>query len=199
RLVGPEQVFRFTLRGRVANFGAVVTSSGPGVRISPRLVVAGDENRLVGYTGLPVNLNPYGDFGVVEPVVGAVLPTPRAYDFVFDTPTKGQAGRYRFRFWINDVTPPAVRIAGLVGGTLVLRVSDAGSGVDPRSLAARVDGRGRVVRWSRGRALVEVGRLGRGAHRLVFSAADYQEAKNMEDVGPVLPNTRTLRGSFRVG
>jgi hypothetical protein len=27
----------------------------------------------------------------------------------------------------------------------------------------------------------------------VVKAADYQETKNMEDVGPVLPNTRVLR------
>ena len=26
----------------------------------------------------------------------------------------------------------------------------------------------------------------------MVSASDYQEAKNMEDVGPVLPNTRVL-------
>ena len=27
----------------------------------------------------------------------------------------------------------------------------------------------------------------------MVSASDYQEAKNMEDVGPELPNTRALR------
>ena len=48
-----------------------------GVRVSPRLVAADDENRLVGYTGLPARLNPYEDFGRGEPVVGAVLPAPR--------------------------------------------------------------------------------------------------------------------------
>jgi hypothetical protein len=28
------------------------------------------------------------------------------------------------------------------------------------------------------------------------TAADYQETKNMEDVGPILPNTRTFTASF---
>jgi hypothetical protein len=28
--------------------------------------------------------------------------------------------------------------------------------------------------------------------------ADYQETKNMEDVGPILPNTRTFTASFTV-
>ena len=36
RLAGPEQVFRLTVRGRVANFGAVVLSRARGVRIEPR-------------------------------------------------------------------------------------------------------------------------------------------------------------------
>ena len=31
-----------------------------------------------------------------------------------------------------------------------------------------------------------------------MTVADYQETKNMEDVGPILPNTRTLRTSYLV-
>jgi hypothetical protein len=34
---------------------------------------------------------------------------------------------------------------------------------------------------------------------LAFSAADYQELKNMENVPRILPNTRTFRAVFRVG
>ena len=51
-LSGPEQVFRFVAKAPLVNFGAVVTSHAPGVRVSPRLVMAGDENRLVGQTGI---------------------------------------------------------------------------------------------------------------------------------------------------
>ena len=32
----------------------------------------------------------------------------------------------------------------------------------------------------------------------MLSVADFQEAKNMEDVPPILPNTRTLRATVRV-
>jgi hypothetical protein len=32
----------------------------------------------------------------------------------------------------------------------------------------------------------------------VFRAADYQETKNMENVGAVLPNTRTLRTAITI-
>jgi subtilisin family serine protease len=198
RLNGPEQVFRFHLARRVANFGAVVVSSARGVKIEPRLVMGADENRLVGYTGYPINLNPYQAFGALEPVVGAVLPDPGDYDFVFDTTSEAASGPFSFRFWVNDVTPPSVRVLGVRGGSLLVKVTDAGSGVDPRSLSATVDGVRRRVRWSPGRARVPVGALAPGRHRLVFVASDYQEAKNMEDVGPILPNTRRLRTTFRV-
>ena len=40
--------------------------------------------------------------------------------------------------------------------------------------------------------------MGRGTHRLVFSAADYQELKNMENVPLILPNTRVFRTTFTV-
>jgi hypothetical protein len=91
-----------------------------------------------------------------------------------------------------------VKLLGRSGDNLLLRITDAGSGVDPRSLDATVDGVRRPVRWAAGRASIATGFLSPGLHRLVVAASDYQEAKNMEDVGPVLPNTRTLRTTFRV-
>ena len=42
-------------------------------------------------------------------------------------------------------------------------------------------------------------RVGRGSHRVKLIVADYQEPKNMEDVGPVLPNTRTFQARMSVG
>ena len=198
-LGGPEQVFRFRVTRTVANVGAVVVSHANGVRIQPRLVAAGDENRVVGYTGYPVNLNPYQNFGAVQPVVAAVLPARGEYDLVFDTESRAQSGRFTFRFWVNDVTPPTIRLAGRSGSVLHMRITDAGSGVDPRSLTASVDGHSATVRWlGGGRADVVAPALRSGRNTLVLSASDYQEAKNMEDVGPVLPNTRTLRTNFRV-
>ena len=37
-----------------------------------------------------------------------------------------------------------------------------------------------------------------GRHRLVLKVADYQELKNNENVLRILPNTSTVRKSFRV-
>jgi hypothetical protein len=84
------------------------------------------------------------------------------------------------------------------GGSLRLKLDDRGAGVWPASLGATVDGRRTSIRYRRGRATIPVGGLTRGTHRLVFSAADWQETKNNENVSSVLPNTRTLKTAFRV-
>jgi hypothetical protein len=48
-------------------------------------------------------------------------------------------------------------------------------------------------RYDRGVLLLRTKGLRAGRQALMVRASDYQEAKNMEDVGPVLPNTRVLR------
>jgi subtilisin family serine protease len=194
-LSGPEQVFRLTVKQKVANLGAVVVSHAPGIRVSPRLVVAGDENRLVGFTALPVNNNPYQLYGRVEPVVGAVLPASGAYDFVFDTPTGAKPGKFTFRVWVNDVTPPSIRLlAPRTRGIARLVVADSGSGVDPGSLVLRLDGRRHSFTYRSG--ILRIPEIAAGKHRVTLTASDYQEAKNMENTGPILPNTRTFSASF---
>jgi subtilisin family serine protease len=195
RLGGPEQVFRFALRRRVANFGIVILSHARGVRVSPRLVADNDENRVVGYTGLPVGLNPYQGFDQPEPVVGAVLPEPGAYEFVFDTPTGAKPGAFMFRFWVNDTSPPSIRLLqhkDKIGEPIRLAVRDSGSGVDQRSFRAKVGGRWVRFRYDRGVLLLRTRGLRPGRQAVMVKASDYQETKNMEDVGPVLPNTRVL-------
>jgi subtilisin family serine protease len=195
RLGGPEQVFRFVLHRRVANFGVVVVNHALGVRVSPRLVVDDDENRVVGYTGMPASLNPYQGFDRPEPVVGAILPDPGSYDFVFDTPSGWKPGAFTFRFWVNDTTPPSIRLMDrttAVGQPIRFAVHDSGSGVDPLLLHAKVRGARVRLRYSDGVLSIRTTRLPPGRHRVTVTASDYQETKNMEDVGPVLPNTRVL-------
>jgi hypothetical protein len=77
-------------------------------------------------------------------------------------------------------------------------VSDGGAGVDPLSLQARIDGDRAPVSYAGGRARISLFGLSRGRHSLSFSAADYQETKNMENVPRVLPNTRTFGTTFAV-
>jgi subtilisin family serine protease len=202
-LAGPEQVFQFQLTRRVANFGVAVLSSANGVSIQPRVVAGNDENRLTGYPALPINLNPYlAIFYVREPVAGTILPEPATYDIVFDSTSRANAGRFTFRFWINDTTKPKVRVLThtVTKGPLRLKVTDAGSGIDPLTLAASIDGQTRKTSYSRkkGTVTMAAGGLSRGRHKLVVRASDYQESRNMEDVGPILPNTRVVSTTFRV-
>ncbi len=82
-----------------------------GVRVSPRLVRAGDEDRIAGYPGLPIRINPYqGHFFGATPAVGVFRPNPGTYDVVFDTPRGRSPGPFTFRFWLNDTTPPTARL-----------------------------------------------------------------------------------------
>ena len=89
-LSGPEQVFRFRLTKPVANFGVVRRLPAPRRRASRRASsAAGDENRLIGYTGLPLNLNPYcRRTAALPPSRRGLGRTRGAYDIVFDTPSR---------------------------------------------------------------------------------------------------------------
>jgi hypothetical protein len=198
-LDGPEQVFRVRISGPVANFGVAVVSGG---RIEPRVVVAGDENRLTGYVGLPLNLNPYTTFyGRRQPVAGAVLPDPGLYDVVFDSATAAQAGKFTFRLWIGDTKAPTLKLLARTvrrGAPLAVAATDAGAGVDPGTIVARLDGKVVAARLVDGKIAFKTAALKRGRHTLTMTVSDYQEAKNMEDVGPILPNTRSLRTTFVV-
>ena len=108
---------------------------------------------------------------------------------------------FTFRFWVNDTTRPRVRLrthSVRAGSPLRLTVTDAGSGVDPGSIEVRIDGRTVSASFRNGVVSVDTSILTSGRHKLTISAADYEETRNMENVGPVLPNTRTLSTTFRV-
>jgi subtilisin family serine protease len=202
RLAGPEQVFRVRIKRAVTNFGVAVLSHARGAAVSPRVVVAGDQNHLVGYTGLPFNLNPYlPEFLRPSPAAGAVRPAPGTYDVVFDSPSRRRAGRFTFRFWINDRTPPSVSLLSrsVARGTpLRVAVHDAGSGVDPASIHVAVDGQSAPARLRAGRLALTTAGLRPGRHRLSVKVSDYQETRNMENEPRILPNTRRLATAFTI-
>jgi subtilisin family serine protease len=189
---GPELVYRVHITGLVANFGAAVLS-GSAV---PHIVFAGDENHLAGFAGLPGNINPYlSSFGESRPVAGAVLPAPGNYEIVFDTPSAAQAGPFTFRYWLNDTTPPRIRVLSTQAPTITVSLSDAGSGVDPESVAVSLDGRSVPSQLLDGVLTVDATK---GTHVLVVTASGYQELKNMEDVAGIKPNTATLSRTVTV-
>ena len=93
-LPGPEQVFRVRIGSRVANFGVRVVGQGKGVVVTPRIVAAGDENRLANVPALPLDVYPYRDsYGaLLAPVSAALVPARGLYDVVFDTRSRTVAG-----------------------------------------------------------------------------------------------------------
>ncbi len=201
-LAGPERVFRLKLARPVANFGVVITSRAKGVRVEPRIVRDGDENRLTGYAALPFNLNPYlRTFQQPVPASGAILPGAGTYEIVFDSPSAGTAGAFSFRFWIADTKPPTLGLRTKTvkqGGRVVVRAADGASGIDPASLHVTVDGSERMARYAAGAASFSTGGLRPGKHALVLQLSDYQETRNMENVARILPNTAVLKTTFTV-
>jgi subtilisin family serine protease len=198
-LPGPEVAYTVRIRKRYANFGVAVVSHARGVKVEPRIVRAADENRLAGLTALPYDANPYRPSeGSHRLIAGVIQPAPGTYTVVFDTPTHARTGAFSFRLWEGDTTPPTVRMLAIRARSLELRVSDGGSGVDPVSLVARIDRQGRALSYANGLVRIPLGGLARGRHTLTFTAADYQEAKNNENVRGTLPNTRRLQRTFVV-
>ena len=86
----------------------------------------------------------------------------------------------------------------LSGGLLRVRIADRGSGVDPATVVARVDGKPRKFTYRSGEVRIVTAGLAAGRHTLRFQVSDYQETRNMENVAAVLPNTRRLTASFTV-
>ena len=202
-MAGPERVFRVIVSAGVANFGVAIVSARPGVLVQPRVVTGADENRLTGYAGLPIVLNPYlAGFDDGVPSAGALFPAAGQYSIVFDSATAAGAGRFSFRFWVNDVTPPTAKIQARQVGRgvpLVVKLADTQSGVDPQAVVAQIDGKARSLSFlGSGRAQVDIGGLAKGRHRLQLQVSDYQETRNMENVAAVLPNTRRLRATIVV-
>jgi subtilisin family serine protease len=204
RLPGPEQVFRFALGRAVANFGVAVVGRGPGVTVEPRIVRDHDENRLLGPAALPLVTNPYlASF--FEPILSAaaLLPEPGTYSIVFDTPSSRAAGRFTFRFWVDDTTPPRAQLLSRTarGGRILARVTDSGSGINPAAIRYSLDGGPlRTGRFDPRRdvAVLDVSRARQGRHRLLLQVSDRQEAKNNENVAEILPNTRVVETIVRI-
>jgi hypothetical protein len=119
---------------------------------------------------------------------------------------KSLAGRYTLRSWVNDVKPPTVKILTktLSSGrpTIVAKVSDVKSGVDPASMqltfgpsqrrstvqAALYDPATGIAAFSIPKEALP---LESGTQFMQLTVSDYQEAKNIntESESP-FPNTR---------
>ena len=121
----------------IANFGVAVLSG----HAVPHVVFDGDENHLVGFTGLPDGAQPVPRDRSARrgPVAGAVLPAPGTYEIVFDTRTA--AGRAVHVPLLGERHDAAAGSASLsTSGDDLVSISDGGAGVDPDSMRASLDG-----------------------------------------------------------
>jgi hypothetical protein len=83
---------------------------------------------------------------------------------------------------------------------VALLITDAGAGVDPRSISATSGSKSFRVSFDArtGKAKINVASLKTGG-TLVVRVSDYQESKNDENAGALLPNTREIRFAVPAG
>jgi minor extracellular serine protease Vpr len=214
---GAEHVYLVPqLKKPVVNLGVGVVGASANAVIDPWLLGSLDENDVQGETGTPMNVNPLTfDFGLPIGAAGVVFPSLRRYYVAVDSSQDlftGRAlrGRYRLRYWVNDVRPPVLKLltrrVAVGRPTLAVRAQDRGAGVDPYSMLIAYQGvavGAAAYDPSSGIAVFllpsEAPRLPPGGNAGLLVASDFQESKNVSTFGPnTMPNTRfrfaTIRG-----
>jgi minor extracellular serine protease Vpr len=214
---GGEKVYVLNLDRPAVNIGVSILETSGGAQIDPFLLGAQDETTVQGFAGTPVNVNglTYGYLSRAG-AAGAAFPRQGRYYVVVDSgrdPFSGKrlAGRYVLRSWVDDVSPPRLRLltTRVSAGrpTLVFRATDTQSGVDPSSLTIGYKGALVAVGtfdWRTGIASFplpgSVPALKAGTTvRTQMVASDFQEAKNVDTIGPkIMPNTRTAYARLHV-
>ena len=213
---GAETLYRIRLDEPAVNVGAAVIASSPGSLVHPWVLGSPDENDVQGYAGTPVNVNNLTvDYPLDIGAAATVFPRTKAYYVSVDSGRDQFTGRslggsYVLRAWVDDLQPPLLGLitSRVAAGrpTIALRVLDLGAGVDPYSL---VIGYGRALIGAAaydpvsGIALFPLPRqapaLKAGKRLLNGTAADFQEAKNVDSVGDeLLPNTAFASGNITV-
>jgi minor extracellular serine protease Vpr len=213
---GAETIYETFIAKPSVNSGVSIVLESSGARIDPFYLGSKDENSVQGDAGTPVNVNAL-TFGYLAPdgAAGAAFPRQQSFFVAVDSPRDrfngaSLAGKYVLRSWIDDVTPPSVHLltTRVAAGrpTIVLQTLDSQSGVDPISLT--VGYKGTLVGATSYDPLsgIAVFPLPAGAPQLVagaitfrFVSADFQEAKNIDTVGPsIMPNTRFASAKVRV-
>jgi minor extracellular serine protease Vpr len=214
---GAEKLYVTSLARPAVNIGVSILDRANGVRIDPFYLGAKDESTMQGFAGTPADVNAL-TYNYLAPVgaAGASFPRQGRYYVAIDSPRDqftgaSLAGRYILRSWVNDVSPPSLQLltTRVSAGrpTLVFRSLDTQSGVDPASLTIGYKGFLIAVGyydWRTGLAVfplpASVPTLAAGTTvRTKMIASDYQEAKNIDTIGPsIMPNTRTSTAAMRV-
>jgi len=209
---GAEQVYTVRVSEHVANAGVAVVASGLQALVEPWFLGSLNEDDVQGYPGTPVNVNGLTfEYQFDNQAAAVDFPHEGRYFVSVDSradPYTNQPlrGEYLLHSWQNDVTPPRFTVLSKVvtpGRPLIAGiVSDRGAGVDPLSLvigykqtlllASLYDPGSGLVLW----ALDGAPKIPPGKPPLLAVASDYQESKNIDQAGNILPNS--VFRSFRL-
>jgi minor extracellular serine protease Vpr len=217
---GREKVYSLDIPRQAVNAGVVIER--PAIKVNASIVSllssnqpihpwflnTQDENDVTGYAGIPLNSNGLmPDFLFNVGAAGGVFLPPGRYFVSVDSGRdlfsgRSLAGPYTLRSWVNDVRPPNISLITrrISAGrpTVVARIRDAASGVDPLSLllmfgtfqlgATQYDPQTGIAVFSVPR---ESPVLEPGPEFMRVFASDFQETKNIhtEGVNP-MPNSR---------
>jgi hypothetical protein len=213
---GAERLYALHLNAPAANFGAAVIAESNGALVEPWALGSRNEDDVLGYMGTPVNVNAYMlDYRLDVGAAGQQYPHQGTYYVAVDSGRdrltgKRYAGSYLLRAWASDVEPPFVRVltTRVWAGRplLVLRVLDAGAGVDPFSIVLNY---GRVLIGAAaydpftGLAFLPLPTaapaLPAGRVATISLGSDFQETKNLDQASAnPLPNTTFRRTNLRV-
>jgi len=202
---GAEHVYTVRVSEHVANAGVAVLASAPNALVEPWFLGSLNENDVQGYPGTPVNVNGLTfEYQFDNQAAAVDFPHEGRYfvsvdsraDPYTDEPLRGA---YLLHSWQNDVTPPRFTLLTKVvtpGRPLIAAVAtDRGAGVDPLSLvigyknalllAALYDPVTGLIIWP----LDGAPKIGLGRTPMIAVASDYQESKNIDQAGNILPNT----------
>jgi hypothetical protein len=202
---GAEHLYSLDIEEPVANFGvSVLGASG---LVDPWVLGSKNENDVQGYAGTPVNVNDLTfDAHLDVGAAGAQFPRLGRFYIAVDSradPFTGRSfkGEYILNAWVNDVTPPAVRLiterVNAGRPLIVAQTVDLGAGIDPLSLVIQY---GRVLLGASDfdpvTGLIIFGiptsapKLKTGKIPTTIMASDYQEAKNINTPSDdIYPNT----------
>ncbi|HVU77814.1 MAG TPA: S8 family serine peptidase [Gaiellaceae bacterium] len=204
---GSEHLYSYDVNQPIVNFGVSILAASNGAVVDPFVLGSKDENDVQGYAGIPTDVNGLTYDNMVD-VGAAGVQFPRLQRFYVAVDSradpftnKSAKGKYVLNAWVNDVTPPAIRILTTrvtAGRPLIVgEAVDEQSGVDPLSL---VIGYNRVLvgasDYDPETGLVLFGLPGSapalkaGKTTLSMQASDLQEAKNINTLGDqIMPNT----------
>jgi len=204
---GSETLYSYDVEVPIVNFGVAVAAASTGALVDPFVLGSKDENDVQGYAGVPTDVNAL-TFDANLDIGAAGVQFPRLQRFYVAVDSRAdpytnrpQKGKYLLRAWVDDVTPPGVRIltTRITAGRplIVARVTDAQAGVDPLSLVINYENAlvgASAFDAASGIAIFAIPRdappFKAGRTPLVLQASDYQEAKNVDAVGEdIYPNT----------